>query len=86
MQRKTGLGGNNGTKENSKMAEAKISTKQREASKQNWSKFCYKLHKEQQMLMKVICLKTQTRKKSRTVYNTQKTAEVLKRLTSSLKC
>ena len=35
MQRKTGLGGNNGTKENSKMAEAKISTKQREASKQN---------------------------------------------------
>lgn len=34
MQRKTGLGGNNGTKENSKMAEAKISTKQRKASKQ----------------------------------------------------
>ena len=34
MQRKTGLGGNNGTKENSNMAEAKISTKQRKASKQ----------------------------------------------------
>lgn len=34
MQRKTGLGGNNGAKENSKMAEAIISTKQRKASKQ----------------------------------------------------
>lgn len=62
-----------------------VPNKGKQANK-NWGKFCYKLHKEQQMLIKVICLKTQTRKKSRTVYNTQKTAEVLKRLMSSLKC